>query len=62
MATLGDVLSIAGAATGSPGLGKIGGLLTAKRDKKKKRKLNKEALSIQKERNQILKDRNSAYT
>jgi len=61
MATLGDVLSIAGAATGTPGLGKIGELLTAKKAKRKKRKLTREALSIQRERNQILKDRNSAY-
>ena len=58
MARLGDVLAIAGAVTGSPGLSGLGKHFTDKRDKKKKRKLNREFLSIHKERNQILKDRN----
>ena len=62
MATLGDVLSIAGAATGSPHLTNLGKHFTGKKDKKKKRQLNREWLSIHKERNQILKDRGKRYT
>ncbi len=60
MATLGEVLQIAGAFSPGSGIGKVGEVLTARRGKRKKRKLTREALSIQKERNQILKDR--AYT
>tara|TARA_R100000458_G_C8254233_1_gene230586 strand:+ start:1310 stop:1501 length:192 start_codon:yes stop_codon:yes gene_type:complete len=56
MARLGEILQIAGAFAPGSGIGKVGDILTQKRERRHRKKRKREALAIQRERNEIMRN------